>query len=155
MQSTEFQENQAQNINIKEEIFKYLAFLHWIVLGVIVALTIAFFYLRYAPESYQASNVIKILDNNNSGFKMPSDAMSFFSRSKVNLENETEVLQSSLLMERVVADLDLQNTYYTLGKIKETEVGPTAPFYIQWHGSETVVDKIRATIEVELTSKGY
>ncbi len=155
MQSTEFQENQAQNINIKEEIFKYLAFLHWIVLGVIVALTIAFFYLRYAPESYQASNVIKILDNNNSGFKMPSDAMSFFSRSKVNLENETEVLQSSLLMERVVADLDLQNTYYKLGKIKETEVGPTAPFYIQWHGSETVVDKIRATIEVELTSKGY
>lgn len=155
MQSTEFQENQAQNINIKEEIFKYLAFLHWIVLGVIVALTIAFFYLRYAQESYQASNVIKILDNNNSGFKMPSDAMSFFSRSKVNLENETEVLQSSLLMERVVADLDLQNTYYTLGKIKETEVGPTAPFYIQWHGSETVVDKIRATIEVELTSKGY
>lgn len=155
MQSTEFQENQAQNINIKEEIFKYLAFLHWIVLGVIVALTIAFFYLRYAPESYQASNVIKILDNNNPGFKMPSDAMSFFSRSKVNLENETEVLQSSLLMERVVADLDLQNTYYTLGKIKETEVGPTAPFYIQWHGSETVVDKIRATIEVELTSKGY
>ncbi|RTL13705.1 MAG: hypothetical protein EKK56_04285, partial [Flavobacteriaceae bacterium] len=155
MQSTEFQENQAQNINIKEEIFKYLAFLHWIVLGVIVALTIAFFYLRYAPESYQASNVIKILDNNNSGFKMPSDAMSFFSRSKVNLENETEVLQSSLLMERVVADLDLQNTYYSLGKIKETEDGASAPFYIQWHGTETVVDKITATIEVELTSKGY
>lgn len=155
MQPVSFQENQEPTVDVKELLFKYLAFVHWVVLGVVVALVIAFFYLRYAQESYQASNVIKILDNNNSGFKMPSDAMSFFSRSKVNLENETEVLQSSLLMERVVADLDLQNTYYTLGKIKETEVGPTAPFYIQWHGSETVVDKIRATIEVELTSKGY
>lgn len=155
MQPVSYQENQEPTVDVKELLFKYLAFVHWVVLGVVVALVIAFFYLRYAQESYQASNVIKILDNNNSGFKMPSDAMSFFSRSKVNLENETEVLQSSLLMERVVADLDLQNTYYTLGKIKETEVGPTAPFYIQWHGSETVVDKIRATIEVELTSKGY
>ena len=155
MQPVSFQENQEPTVDVKELLFKYLAFVHWVVLGVVVALVNAFFYLRYAQESYQASNVIKILDNNNSGFKMPSDAMSFFSRSKVNLENETEVLQSSLLMERVVADLDLQNTYYTLGKIKETEVGPTAPFYIQWHGSETVVDKIRATIEVELTSKGY
>ena len=155
MQGSSFQENQSTSIDIKELLFQYLVYVHWIVLGGVIALVSAFFYLRYAQESYQASNVIKILDNNNSGFKMPSDAMPFFSRSKVNLENETEVLQSSLLMERVVADLDLQNTYYTLGKIKETEVGPTAPFYIQWHGSETVVDKIRATIEVELTSKGY
>ena len=155
MQSVSFQEHSEPTVDIKALLFKYLAFVHWIVLGVVVALICVFFYLRYAPESYQASNVIKILDNNNSGFKMPSDAMSFFSRSKVNLENETEVLQSSLLMERVVSDLDLQNSYYTLGKIKETEVGPTAPFYIQWHGTEAIVDRIKATLEVELTSKGY
>lgn len=76
-----------------------------------------------------------------------------FSRSKVNLENETEVLQSSLLMERVVAELDLQNSYYTLGKIKETEIGPNAPFYIQWHGTEAAVDKIKAALEIELAPK--
>jgi len=155
MQFQEFQENQDSNFDIKELIFKYLAFAHWIVLGAVIALTCAFFYLRYAQESYQASNVIKILDNNNSGFKMPSDAMSFFSRNKVNLENETEVLQSSLLMERVVKDLDLQNAYFTLGKIKETEVGPNAPFYIQWHGTSEIVNQIQTKLEIELTSKGY
>lgn len=155
MQPVSFQENQEPTVDVKELLFKYLAFVHWIVLGVVIALVIAFFYLRYAPESYQSSNVIKILDNNNSGFKMPTDAMSFFSRSKVNLENETEVLQSSLLMERVVAELDLQNSYYTLGKIKETEIGPNAPFYIQWHGTEVAVDKIKAALEIELAPKGY
>ena len=80
MQSTEFQENQSASFDIKELVYKYLAFLHWIVLGGAIALAIAFFYLRYAPETYQASNVIKILDNNNSGFKMPTDALSFFSK---------------------------------------------------------------------------
>ena len=90
MQSSEFQENQATSIDIKELIFKYLAFLHWIVLGAILSFTIAFFYLRYSQEVYQASNVVKILDNNNSGFKLPTDAMSFFSKNKVNLENETD-----------------------------------------------------------------
>lgn len=155
MQSVEFQDKQGSDIDIKELLFKYLAFVHWIVLGAVLGLICAFFYLRYAQESYQASNVIKVLDNNNSGFKMPSDGMSFFSKNKVNLENETEILQSSLLIERVVAALDLQNSYFTLGKIKETEVGPDAPFYIQWHGSSDIVNQIQTTVELELTSNGY
>ena len=155
MQSKEVQENQVSNIDIKELFFKYLAFLHWIVFGAIIALTCAFFYLRYSQEVYQASNVIKILDNNNSGFKMPSDALSFFSRNKVNLENETEVLQSSLLIERVVDELDLQNTYFTKGNIKETEIGPSAPFYIKWLETSDVVNKIHTIVELEVANKGF
>lgn len=155
MQSTEFQENTSTSFDIKELVYKYLAFLHWIILGGAIALTIAFFYLRYAQETYQASNVIKILDNNNSGFKMPSDALSFFSRNKVNLENETEVLQSSLLIERVVDALDLQNAYFTKGTIKETEIGSTAPFYIKWIGTADVVDEIQTVLVLEVTKNGF
>jgi len=155
MQSTEFQENQSASFDIKELVYKYLAFLHWIVLGGAIALAIAFFYLRYAPETYQASNVIKILDNNNSGFKMPTDALSFFSKGKVNLENETEVLQSSLLIERVVDELDLQNSYYSKGTIKETEIASTAPFFIQWNDVPEKVNEIQAMLEIEVTPKGY
>lgn len=155
MQSTEFHENQSASLDIKELVYKYLAFLHWIVLGGAIALAIAFFYLRYASETYQASNVIKILDNNNSGFKMPTDALSFFSKGKVNLENETEVLQSSLLIERVVDELDLQNSYYSKGTIKETEIASTAPFFIQWNDVPEKVNEIEAMLEIEVTPKGY
>lgn len=155
MQSSEFQENQSENIDIKELFFKYLAFLHWIVLGAILAVTLAFFYLRYAQQTYQASNVIKILDNNNSGFKMPTDALSFFSKGKINLENETEVLQSSLLIERVVDALDLQNSYYTKGTIRETEMGPTAPFYITWNDAAEKTNEIQTEVALELTNNGY
>lgn len=155
MQSTEFQENTSASIDIKELVYKYLSFLHWIILGAVLALAVAFFYLRYAPETYQASNVIKILDNNNSGFKMPTDALSFFSKGKVNLENETEVLQSSLLIERVVDELDLQNSYYSKGTIKETEIASTAPFFIQWNDVPEKVNEIQAMLEIEVTPKGY
>jgi hypothetical protein len=132
-----------------------LAFAHWIVLGVIVSFTIAFFYLRYAEEVYQSSNVVKILDNNSSGFKMPTNAMSFFSKSKVNLENETEVLKSSLLIERVVDTLDLQNNYFTNGAIKSTEIGSEAPFEIHWTGLPEKVDALELTLLLEVTPKGY
>jgi capsular exopolysaccharide synthesis family protein len=155
MHSTEFKENQSPSIDLKELFFKYLAYLHWIVLGGIIALTFAFFYLRYATEEYQVSNVIKILDNNNSGFKLPTDGMSFFSRNRVNLENEMEVLKSSILIERVVEVLDLQNRYYSDGTIKESEIGPTAPFYIRWIGAPEITDQIQTTIDLEITSKGY
>ena len=155
MQSSEFQENQSTSIDVKELIFKYLAFLHWIVLGAVVALTVAYFYLRYADETYQATNVIKILDNNNSGFKMPTDALSFFSKGKINLENETEVLQSSLLIEKVVDTLDLQNLYYTKGNIKETEIGATAPFTLHWTELPEKVNEIGIGFSIELTPKGY
>ncbi len=155
MQSTEFQQSQNDNFDIKEVFFKYLAFVHWIILGVVMALTVAFFYLRYADETYEATNVIKILDNNNSGFKMPTDAMSFFSKGKVNLENETEVLQSAMLIERVVDSLDLQNTYYVKGTIKETDLGPTAPFTLHWVDVPEKVNEMELELSLELTPKGY
>lgn len=155
MQSIENKDNQSSSIDLKELFFKYLAYLHWIVLGGIIAFASAFFYLRYATEVYQVSNVIKILDNNNSGFKLPTDGMSFFSRNRVNLENETEVLKSSILIEHVVEDLDLQNRYYTVGTIKESEIGSTAPFYINWIGNKELIDQIQTNINLEITSKGY
>ncbi len=155
MQSTEFQERQNDKFDIKTEFFKYLAFVHWVILGVIIAFIAAYSYLRYAPETYETSNVIKILDNNNSGFKMPTDAMSFFSKGKVNLENETEVLQSALLIERVVDSLDLQNTYYVKGNIKETDLGPTAPFSIHWADLPEKVNALAVTVSIKLTPKGY
>lgn len=155
MQSTEFQEQTSNNKDFKELFFKYLAFLHWFILSLIITLTIAFFYLRYGEETYDSTNVIKILDNNNSGFKMPTDALSFLTNEKVNLENEIEIIQSSILIEKVVDSLDLQNLYFTKGKIKETEIGSDAPFSIYWTEAPEKVALIDLSFDLKLTPKGY
>ena len=104
MQSNDFQEEQSSNFDFKEIFFKYLSYFHWLVLGAIIGLTISFFYLRYATEYYQSSSVIKVLDNNNAGFKLPSDGFSFFAKSRINLEKidflsiDTEGTELEVLM---------------------------------------------------------
>lgn len=150
MHSNEFQAEQESNFEFKEIFFKYISFIHWLALGAILGLTVSFFYLRYATEYYQSSGVIKILDNNNAGFKLPTDGFSFFAKSRINLENEIEVLKSSLLIGKVVDELDLQNTYYVSGLFKETDIGASAPFYIKWIGDPSNVDEIATTINIRL-----
>ena len=155
MQSNDFQEEQSSNFDFKEIFFKYLSYFHWLVLGAIIGLTISFFYLRYATEYYQSSSVIKVLDNNNAGFKLPSDGFSFFAKSRINLENEIEVLKSSLLVGTVVDELDLQNTYYVSGMFKETDIGASAPFYIKWLGDASVTDELITTIKIHLKGNHF
>ena len=49
------------------------------------------------------------------------------SESYVNLSNETEILKSRLLVQRVVKDLDLQTEYYYKGEVRSTLAYKTAP----------------------------
>lgn len=155
MESNDFQAEQSSNFDFKDIFFKYLSYIHWLILGAIIGLTISFFYLRYATEYYQSSSVIKILDNNNAGFKLPSDGFSFFAKNRINLENEIEVLKSSLLVGRVVDELDLQNTYYVSGMFKETDIGSTAPFYIKWIGDPSTIDELTTSIKIHLKNNFF
>ena len=90
--------SEIEEINIKEIVFKYLAFWRWFALGVVLSLFVAYTYLRYASDIYQTTAKIKILDNSKGGMKLPSDVAALFSNSKVNLDNEIEVLKSHRLL---------------------------------------------------------
>ena len=81
----EFEEN---SVNWFVEISKYLRYWYWFVLSVVVFVLGANVYLRYTPNFYQTAAKIKILDNSTNSFKMPTDAISLFAKSKLNLENE-------------------------------------------------------------------
>ena len=52
-----------ETINIRAEIEKYLIHWKWFVLGVFVALFVAFLNLRYSTPQYKASGVILIKDD--------------------------------------------------------------------------------------------
>lgn len=89
---TKINNSESEAINIKEFIFKYLAYWSWFLIGTIIALIVAFTYLRYASDIYFTTAKIKILDNSKGGIKLPSDVAALFSNSKVNLDNEMDVL---------------------------------------------------------------
>lgn len=148
-------ENKSKELNIKDEILKYLPFWYWIFLGVLVSLTLAFVYLRYENNIFQTQAKIKILDNSNAAFKLPTDAVSIFGRGKVNLENEMEVIKSARIVSQVVDKLNLTTSIYSLGKLKTTELWNDRPFDVIWATDlETLQDK-SFQIKLEVTEKGY
>ena len=62
LHSTEHQHIQS-NFNIKEEVVKYLKHWKWFVLGIFVALLVAFLYLRYTVANYKAVATILVKDD--------------------------------------------------------------------------------------------
>ena len=146
---------EIEEINIKEILFKYLAFWRWFVVGAMLSLIVAYTYLRYSSDIYQTTAKIKILDNTKGGMKLPSDVAALFSNSKVNLDNEIEVLKSHRLLELVAKNLNLETSYYTVGNIKTTELWKNRPFKVIWLDPKDSINTRKIKLEIELQPKGY
>ena len=67
---------------IKNEVRKYLRYWIWFLVGIIIALSVAFIYLRYTTNVFKTTSKIQIL-NKNKGIEMPSSAF-IFNRSTIN-----------------------------------------------------------------------
>ena len=122
-------EDVEDDVNIKEVLFKYLRFWPWFVAAVFVTLAGAFLYLKFTPTVYNSEAKIKIIDDSKE-LNIGADVSSFFSgRTKINLDNEIEVLKSYRLLSNVVAELDLQVDYLVEGNLKTTPIW-NAPFKV-------------------------
>ena len=102
--------------NLKYEFFKYLNYWPWFILSVIVAFTVSFLYLRYAPKEFNTNAKIKILDEK-SGLELPTTAL-IVNRSNINLENEIQILTSYPILSGVVDQLGLCAQFYEKGHVR-------------------------------------
>jgi capsular exopolysaccharide synthesis family protein len=105
---------------IKQEFYKYLRYWVWFAVGILVALLIAYLYLRYTPRVYLSSAKMQIL-NKQKGLELPSSAF-VFNRSNINLENEVEIIRSYRIVEQVVKNLNLTMEYYEEGNVRTSEI---------------------------------
>lgn len=148
-------ESKEIQINIKEEIFKYLLYWKWIALSVILSSIICYFYLRYASKVYQTSAKIQILDHDNAAFKLPVEGISIFGATKANLENEIEIIKSSRILGAVVDSLNLNTEIYSVGKIKSLELWKKAPFEVTWAIEKDSLYNKSTSFQIVITEKGY
>ncbi len=144
-----YQQKPEQGEFIKNEIQKYLRYWYWFVLGVVLAYTAAFLYLRYTPKVYSSTAKIKML-NKTKGLELPSAAF-VFNRSNINLENEIEILKSSRIIDQVVKNLDLTMRFYEEGNVLTTEIGQL-PFSVV--KTITHDNTNWANYKIEVTEKG-
>ena len=126
-----------ENFDFKKEFFKYFSFWKYFLGASILLLITAFIYLRYTSKVYTSTAKIKVLDKKESSLELPS-AEDLFSHSKINLENEVEVLKSYPILEEVVRNLNLTTSFVAIGDIMES-LEVTVPFE---YSSERVADSI-------------
>ncbi|MET0391947.1 MAG: polysaccharide biosynthesis tyrosine autokinase [Chitinophagaceae bacterium] len=118
------------NLSIKDLFYKYVRFLPWFILSVVVALSGAWLYLRYAPQTYEAGGTLIIKSEKQAirNDKM-EDILSGNSRMQ-SIQSEIEMLRSRPLVTRVVDRLHLQQNYVAIGKFKDLNVYKDCPFLV-------------------------
>jgi len=127
----------------KELIFRYLPFVPWVLLSLVLSLAVSWVKLRYSTPIYNVTGKILVKNVDSYG----NDAEKFgnifgFQTNDVNLNNEVEIIKSQSIAERVVKKLSLQKKISIKGKILTTEAHITDIPFI-WQISK-VVDSMQS-----------
>lgn len=120
-----------QRNNLKGELEKYLKHKYWFVLSAIVAVSIAYLYVRYATPKYQANATIQIVEEKSapSELSLFSDLNLLPGGSK-KVEDEIEVMRSRTNVRQVVINLGLDKKVMHVGRVKNSEVYGNVPVKI-------------------------
>ncbi|MCL6216765.1 GumC family protein [Zunongwangia pacifica] len=131
-ENTNFQE---EEINIREELEKYLKYWPWFVMSAGIALILAFFYLKLATPIYSttASIIIKDEDTKSpatSGLSSFADLGVLEGLKTSSIENEIGLLESKRMMTKTIKSLDLNIQYYYSDFLITKELYKNNPFKV-------------------------
>src|SRR5690554_2567724 len=101
----------------------------WILLGLLVALAVAFVYLRYTTPVYKvASSVVLKEEGRSAPSTMPGTLEEIAMMGAVsNVENELYILRSRSMIRSVINRLDLHTSYIVEGRIKSVDLYTQSP----------------------------
>ncbi|KJJ38832.1 GumC family protein [Aequorivita vladivostokensis] len=138
---------EAEELSLREMIEQYTRYWYFFVIGVLIALVLAFLYLRYTPQLYQSKATIIIKDEKTqSPLEMAAFSQfgSFLSRFKTNqIDNELAIFNSKRLISETVKELQLNIKYEVMGNIKTSELYGYRPFEVKFQSfDESFVDPI-------------
>ncbi len=125
---------------INKSILKYLPYWPLFLISIIIAVIVAFIYLRYTIPIYEASATIVIKDekkgNEDSKLMESLDQIS----SKKIVENEIEILQSRTLMANVAKTLALYAPTFKNGKIRAVSAYALSPIAVIAPNPDSLVE---------------
>lgn len=164
--SQNFDEDLDQNINIREQLEKYIIHWRWFVLGIFASLFLAFLYLRYTVPLYNATSTILVKDDRKGGLASELSAFSdlgMLKGAKSNVDNEIEVIKSRKLIKKTLNELGFNVIYINEGRIKDGEIYNNCPIKILFYNQNTnfynefhqfrVISQTSNTFEVFIGSK--
>ena len=145
-------EETPETLNLWEVLSPYLSRWKWFALSALLALALAYAYLKYATPIYKASTIIMLKDDAKGGAINEFSILSDLDLSvKDNVENEVEVLRSRTLSEKVIEKLNLDVSYLRKDGFKTVDLYKNSPINFS---ITKLSDKIENVNDLDLEVKG-
>ena len=149
-------EDEINDVNLREQLDKYLIHWKWFVLSVFLCLVLAVLYLRYTTPSYEASTSILVKDEKKGGMLSELSAFSDLGLgggSVNNVDNEIEVLKSRTLVESTVKKLNLNINLQVEGNVVDRDIYGSAPINIFFLNKTELFDEANIVLKLDLLSE--
>jgi tyrosine-protein kinase Etk/Wzc len=122
MSEQQFFKERTETNQLVQVLQRYLPFWPLFVITIGIGLTISWLRLRSQTRIYMAAATVLLKDpQKGSSDSKVLDALNIFSEKKI-VENEIIVLRSSLILEKVIRELDLYASVYNQGRLRTEEL---------------------------------
>ncbi|MFV8224357.1 GumC family protein, partial [Christiangramia aquimixticola] len=148
------EEKKESNFDLKAEIYKYLNYWRWILIGFLIGGALAFLYNRYSIPKFKTQASLLIVDDDENGAMsaLPSGGGAILSLDNEGLDSQIEKLKSKQLVSSVIDELDLNIQYFIEGNVITVEAYKTSPILIQFISPDSIVNKKNFEFYVTPTS---
>jgi tyrosine-protein kinase Etk/Wzc len=121
-------------LDFKSIIGKFLAFMPYFVVSILISLFIAFLINRYSDPRYRVQATLLIKEKNSRGGMDGAEnflqGMQLLNTSK-NIENEQGILRSRSMVEETIKNLDFGISYFEEGSVRKADLYGNLPFVVQ------------------------
>jgi len=146
-------DDEIEDVNLREQLNKYLVHWRWFLVSVVIGLVLAFLYLRYTTPSYEATTTILVKDEKKGGMLSELSAFADLGMGgsmKSNVDNEIEILKSRTLVESTIKELDLNVGLYVKGKVVDRDIYADGPIHVYFYNRNSFFDKVNVVLNCEL-----
>ena len=128
-------DNEIEEVNLREQLDKYIIHWKWFLLSVVICLIAAFLYLRYSTPIYEATTAILVKDEKKGGMLSELSAFSDLGigvGSVNNVDNEIEILRSRTIVESTVKRLNLNINLVVEGSVVDRDIYQDSPIRVNF-----------------------
>ena len=146
-------EDEINEVNLREQLDKYVVHWKWFVLSSVLCLIFAFLYLRYTTPSYEASTSILVKDEKKGGMLSELSAFSdlgLSGGSVNNVDNEIEILKSRTLVESTVRQLNLNVNLLVEGNVVDRDIYGVSPVSVYFLNKTEFFDEANVILKLDL-----
>ncbi|WP_264553800.1 GumC family protein [Flavobacterium sp. N2038] len=146
-------DDEIEEINIREQLDKYIVHWRWFLIAIIIGIGLAFLYLRYTTPSYEASTSILVKDEKKGGMLSELSAFADLGLGggmKSNVDNEIEILKSRTLAESTINKLDLNISLFVKGNVIDRDVYEVSPIKVIFINKSVLFNESKITLNCKL-----